>query len=128
MPVLLNVFADWYCPNCGLTDRIANLPPSASRMHTCPKLRGLTAPLLRAGVRAKVEARDREDYVGRDRVQTDANGRPVMSVVTIRDDGQDTRVFAPIATGTAAAGFVRPRRAVSGGRRPTPIPHPRKET
>jgi hypothetical protein len=53
--------------------------------------------MLPAGVAGKVEARDREDYVGRDMVQTDGEGRPVMSVVTTRDDGTDVAVLAPCA-------------------------------
>ena len=47
----------------------------------------------------KVEAREREDYVGHELVQTDEAGRSVMSVVTTRDDGQDAIVFAPTAIG-----------------------------
>jgi hypothetical protein len=68
--------------------------------HACSGLRGLTAPFLRVGVKAKVEAREREDYVGADagNVTLDENGRPVMSIVTTRDDGQDCTAFAPCAT------------------------------
>jgi hypothetical protein len=56
--------------------------------------------MLPAGTKAKVEAREREDYVNGDRVQLDPElGRPVMSVVTTRDEGQDVIVFAPTATG-----------------------------
>ncbi len=51
--------------------------------------------------RCKVEARDREDYVGHELVQTDGEGRPVMSVVTTRDDGQDCAVYAPCASAKA---------------------------
>jgi hypothetical protein len=47
------------------------------------------------GVRARVRAVLREDYVGGEDVQYDGEGRPVMSVVTERDDGQDCTVFAP---------------------------------
>ena len=66
-------------------------------------LRVLTAPMLPEGVAAKVEAREREDYVGQERVQTDENGRPVMSVVTTRDDGQDAILFMPSATADGRA-------------------------
>jgi hypothetical protein len=59
---------------------------------------GLTTPFVPAGTRCKVESRDREDYVGREQVQTDGEGRPVMAVVTTRDDGQDCTVYAPAAT------------------------------
>jgi len=72
--------------------------PGQTHLHTCSGLRGLTAPLLLMGTRAKVEAHEREDYVGNDSVQMDIDGRPIMSVVTTRDDGQDVVVFAPTAT------------------------------
>ena len=67
-------------------------------MHICRGLRGLEVPMVPAGTRCKVEAHDREDYVAGDWVQTDADGRPVMNVVTTRDDGQDCTVYAPCAT------------------------------
>jgi hypothetical protein len=57
------------------------------------------SPLIKAGVRAKVEAVEREDYIGDELVQLDANGRPIMSVITTRDDGQDCAIYAPTATG-----------------------------
>jgi hypothetical protein len=94
---LLDPIRDWYCPNCGLTDQTREALPH-SRFHTCPKLRGLSAPMLPAGVAAKVEARDREDYAGREILTTDENGRPVMSIITTRDNGTDAMVFAPCAT------------------------------
>lgn len=101
MTVLLTPIHDWYCPNCGKTDQTQELQPH-SRFHTCPKLRGLTAPMLPAGTSAKVEAVERADYVGSEKVTTDENGRPVMAVVTTRDNGQDRAVFAPLAQ-TAAS-------------------------
>ena len=62
--------------------------------------------MLPAGTAAKVERRDRDDYVGTDIVQVDGNGRAVMSVVTTRDNGQDVIVFAPLATGREQNGMV----------------------
>ena len=88
----------WSCPNCTATD-MTHEPRPHTRFHICNGLRGLTAPMVPAGTRCKVEAVEREDYVGKERVQTDANGRPVMSVVTVRDDGQDVAVLAPTASG-----------------------------
>lgn len=96
IPVLTPIY-DWYCPNCGLTDQTREARPH-SRYHTCPKLRGLSAPMLPAGTAAKVEVREREDYIGNEMVRTDAAGRPIMSIVTTRDEGQDCMVFAPTAT------------------------------
>jgi len=89
----------WYCPQCKQED-ITHEPRPHSRFHTCPKLRMLSAPMVPMGTKAKIELREREDYVNGDLVQLDPERRrPVMSVVTTRDDGkQDVAVFAPTAT------------------------------
>ena len=94
---LLNVEHRWTCPNCTHTD-ITHEPEPHSRMHPCRGLKGLTAPMVPAGTAAKVQAVERGDYVGSELVQTDGDGRPVMAVVTTRDDGQDCTVYAPSAT------------------------------
>ena len=93
---LVHRIIEWYCPNCGLSDRTME-PKPHTRFHTCPKLHGLTAPMLEASVKAKVEAIDRPDYVRGELVQKDDRGRPVMSVLTTRDNGTDAIVFAPTA-------------------------------
>jgi len=98
--VLLQPTQRWYCPRCTSTDVTHEARPH-SRFHICTGLAGLTAPMLPEGTRAKVEVVEREDYVGSEKVQTDANGRPVMAVVTIRDDGEDRIVFAPTAVARA---------------------------
>lgn len=69
-----------------------------STMHVCRGLRGLLAPLMPEGVRHKVEAVERGDYVRDEVVQRDADGRPVMAVEVTRDDGTDRAVLAPCAT------------------------------
>ena len=97
MPVLLNVVTHWECPNCPITD--VTRGAVANRFHNCAGMHGLTAPLVPAGTRCKVEAMVREDYAGREQgLRYDGNGRPIMSVVTTRDEGQDCAVFAPVAT------------------------------
>jgi hypothetical protein len=85
----------WYCPNCAAE---AMTYDSARPMHNCPTIPGLLAPLVRRGTNAKVEAVEREDYVGGELVQKDVDGRVIMSVVTTRDDGQDCTVYVPTAT------------------------------
>ena len=70
-------------------------------MHTCPKLRYLVAPMLPKGTAARVTAHDRDDYVGDELVQTDGEGRPVMSINVQRDEGNDVIVFAPTARANA---------------------------
>jgi hypothetical protein len=94
----------WECPNCDLTD-VTNIICGAgevpSRFHNCKGLRGISAPMVPAGTACKVEQVDREDYVGGEVVQTDGEGRPLMSVVTTRDDGTDCTVYAPCATASS---------------------------
>jgi hypothetical protein len=57
-------------------------------------------PLVPKGTDCKVEAVEREDFVGKEMVQTDGNGRPVMAVRTTRVDGMDCTVYAPTAYAT----------------------------
>jgi hypothetical protein len=100
MTVLLSSERIWTCQNCTLRARTTR-PDAPIPYHACKGLRGLTAPLVPEGVRAKVEALTPEDYIGGEMVQTDGEGRPFMSVVTTRDEGQDCAVLAPCATGSA---------------------------
>ena len=60
----------------------------------------MSAPFVAAGTRCKVEAFEREDWVGRDLPQVDGEGRPKMAVVTTRDNGQDAALLASCATAT----------------------------
>jgi hypothetical protein len=84
----------WVCPNC---DRRAVTVGEPNRFHDCPGLRGLMAPMVLDGVRCKVVAEERQDYVGREDIRYDGAGRAVMAVRTVRDDGEDLAVFAPTA-------------------------------
>jgi hypothetical protein len=90
----------WECPNCTATDVTHEAEPH-TRMHTCPGLAGLTAPMTPAGERCNVITRERDDYIAGELVQTDDNGRPVMNVTVEHWDGHtDVAVFAPCATGS----------------------------
>ena len=93
---LLTPETHWVCPNCATESKTREAKPH-TRFHTCPGLHGLTAPMVQAGTKAKVEIREREDYIASEKV-TLHEGRPVMAVVTERDNGQDVAVFAPLAT------------------------------
>lgn len=96
---MLDAYVDWYCPECGKTDRTRPLGTRQHRMHICPKLRYLSAPLVRRGDKARLVLNEREDYVGKEKVQLDPERRrPVMNITTVRDDGQDLIVYAPTAT------------------------------
>lgn len=93
----------WECPNCNARDVTRQFGPH-TRMHTCPGVKGLTAPMVREGDRAQVVARVREDYIGKDVATLDDDGRPIMSIETIREDGSnDIAAFAGCAVTSAEA-------------------------
>lgn len=98
MTALLRPEQRWSCPNCN-QETVTHEAKPHTRFHACRGLRGLVAPMIPAGTKARVYLREREDYVGADLVQRDPQlGRPVMSVVTERPDGSnDAVVFAPTA-------------------------------
>lgn len=93
MTVILGGEQLWACPNC-TTAHKGTPKPGEPFFHNCPGLHGLTAPLVRAGTKCKVEANVREDYVGKDTV-TYADGKPITSVEVTREDGNDVAVMAP---------------------------------
>lgn len=93
----------WACPNCNQRSMTTEASPH-TRFHTCAGLKGLTAPFIpvdqcgngRRGTR--VIAVEREDYVGKEDVHVDSDGKAIMSVITERSDGsQDVAVLAPTA-------------------------------
>lgn len=95
--VFLTRVNKWECPNCNATDVTHETTPH-SRFHNCRGLKGLSAPMVPAGTKTKVVAVEREDYVGKEQVQLDGEGRPIMSIVTERPDGSnDCAVLAPVA-------------------------------
>ena len=88
----------WECPNCDFTDvthTVCGPGEVASRFHPCRGLRGISAPMVPAGTRCKVEQIDREDYVGTEKVQIDGEGKPLMAVEVTRDEGTDRAVYVP---------------------------------
>lgn len=95
--LLLNAAQDWYCPNCTAAETTPPLPPNASRYHSCPGLHGLTAPMVRAGVRCSVTAEERQDYLNGDLQATGDDGKAYMAVRTTRDDSEDLLVNAGLA-------------------------------
>lgn len=94
MKILEAVGQDWYCPSCAFTavGRVGEL-----HMHDCDGQAGLTLPMVPANVKAAHVREERQDYIGTEDVRYDGNGRPVMAVYTVRDDGQDATVYAPCA-------------------------------
>lgn len=97
MPLIDPGYVEWHCPQCGAT---ARTKPEPNRWHPCPKLKGLSVQMLRKGVAGSIRIVERQDFVGKERVQLlGEDRRPVMSVVTTRDNGQDAVVYAPMVVG-----------------------------
>jgi hypothetical protein len=97
---LMNPEQHWVCPNCTFTDVTFQAGP-VSRFHSCKGMALMSMPMVLEGTHAKVELQEREDWVGDDMVQTDAEGKPWMAAVVTRDDGQDRAVYAATATMSA---------------------------
>lgn len=97
MTVILSGETCWECPNCDTQD-VCSVKPGQSRMHDCPGLKGLTAPMVPAGTKCKVETTAWEDYVKYDfAVRKGDDGKPVSAVNITRDDGNDVVVFPAAA-------------------------------
>lgn len=97
---LLEAWTDWECPACGAEERTPAMPANADRLHNCPKLHGLIAPMVRAGTDCKLVASRREDYLGDEAQRTGDDGKPYMNVTTVHADGHtDLAVFSPVARG-----------------------------
>lgn len=97
VPLLDQPVTRWVCPNCDVTDITYGLFPN--RFHVCGGLHSLTAPMVREGVAAKVEAAEREDYLNGAAQATGDNGVVYMNVRTTYDDHDDLAVNAELATG-----------------------------
>jgi hypothetical protein len=98
VPILNPPEHRWECPNCDVT-AVTRWTEPHTEMHHCAGLAGLWAPMVAAGVKAKVEMLVREDYVNGEDIRYDGEGRPAMAVRTTRDDGTDLAVYAPTAHG-----------------------------
>jgi len=98
VPILTpNPKQHWVCPNCDAQLVVESTRPHTP-FHTCGGLKGIEAPMVPAGTKCKVEAHEREDYVGNEILTYDEDNRPIMAVEITRDDGNDVAVFAPCAT------------------------------
>lgn len=96
--VLLDPTRYWYCPECGLRFVTKLLQPH-SPLHQCPEMaNGAWVPYIEKGIQARLRINRREDYQGSDILTLDGNGVPVMSVTTLRDEGEDCHAFAPCIT------------------------------
>ena len=98
VPVLAAQPVHWGCPNCWADVWAPPPPPGQVKFHVCPGLHGLTAPLIREGMRAAVTAEERQEYLGREVQATGDDGKPYMAVRTEHADGHtDLAVNAGLA-------------------------------
>lgn len=101
--VLLDPVKHWQCPSCDLQHVTREARPHTP-MHPCKKMSGLLAPFVEVtGLelnksKVRLVRVDRDDYVGKEIVRTDKEGRPARAVVTERADGStDCHAFAGTA-------------------------------
>lgn len=87
----------WVCPSC---DAAARTVDSKTPMHPCRGMAGLMIPLIPEGEQGRHLPVEREDWIGKEMVQYDLEGRPVMAVQTETADSLSTTVYAPTATGS----------------------------
>lgn len=95
VPILAAPEQHWECPSCSL-EQVTKRADVHTEFHHCRGLAGLWAPMVPEGTRAEHRAHEREDYIGKELVQLH-NGRPVMNLTTVRDDGEDCTIYAPTA-------------------------------
>lgn len=99
VPILQPPVRRWECKHCNIKDVTRESRPH-TRFHSCPGLGGITAPMTEESMRGKLEVRVqvREDYVGKEVVHKDEDGRPISAVETHYADGRnDVAVLAPMA-------------------------------
>lgn len=96
VPLLAPPDKHWECLSCEAACASPGSDPRTP-LHSCRGLKGLMVPMVSAGTRGKHVVNMRDDYVGSEDIQTDGEGRPVMSVQTVRDDGEDCAVYVPTA-------------------------------
>jgi hypothetical protein len=96
VPILQPRITHWECERCPAIDQTREAQVH-TRFHRCAALGGAEIPMTLRGSGSRVVLREREDYIGTERVQLIA-GRPVMAAVTERPDGStDAAIYAPTA-------------------------------
>lgn len=94
--IAIDMDRQWQCNSCGRQH-----VTKASRegvqvpLHQCAGLAGTWVPFVPAKSTAVLRLQEREDYIGKDTPFTDINGRPIQSVYTVREDGEDCHILAP---------------------------------
>lgn len=101
----------WSCPSCG-ADQVTHRTDAHTPFHDCRALGGLSVPFVDAATRATHQMTEREDYIGPGQIVTrHGDGRPIMNIRTIRDDGEDLTVYPSCAVIRAEA--IDPNSAIA---------------
>jgi len=99
--IVIDVDRLWQCNSCGRQHITkASRDGVQTPLHQCVGLAGTWVPFVPAHSDAIIRVEERQDYIGNDMVFHDANGRPIMSVYTMREDGEDCHILAPTTTVT----------------------------
>jgi len=99
MPVVDLIPPDqvWVCAHCSTRIRTKG-HGTTTPLHECSAHGGFRLPMLAEGERGDLRLVEREDYVGTEDVQVDADGRPIMRAELTREDGHtDVWAYAPTA-------------------------------
>lgn len=112
--VLLGTERRWACPNCDQT-AVTDDPRVHTRFHRCAGAGGFPVPMVEAGVAAKVELVERDDYIGDGVQRRDADGRPIMAARATTDQGEHLAVYPE--TAIARGDHGRRLARLMGGRR-----------
>lgn len=84
------------CSRCSATALVL-ATDTRTPMHPCPAAGGLAVALVREGLRSEVRMTEREDYVGGEDVQRDAEGRVWAGSRVVTDEGEHVAAYAPTA-------------------------------
>lgn len=95
---ILSVRREWWCPHCtqmSVTERA----DMHVEFHHCRGMAGLWAPMFQRGERGHLEPVERQDYVGKDKVTTDARGRAYQAIDKVDAFGNQTGLFVLAPSG-----------------------------
>lgn len=93
--IVIDMDRRWQCNSCGRLHVTKSSTEVQTPMHQCAAMAGTWVPFVPAGTDAVIRVEERQDYIGKDTVFFDTNGRPIMSVYTTREDGEDCHILAP---------------------------------
>ena len=101
--IVIRMDTNWQCNSCGMQHVEPARAEVITPMHACGGMAGAWVPFVPANSTARLRVEERQDYIGKDTPFVDAKGRPIMSVYTMREDGEDCHILAPTVNMTIQA-------------------------